>query len=75
VLRAFIFHFEQRKGTAKASFISTVLDGMEGKEKGFDTQQDFDLRWTANSMYAGRSGTCLWQRLLLLTTRTLVLTP
>lgn len=46
---------ERRKGTAKASFVSTVLDGMETKKE-LDTLQDFDLRWTANSMYAGRSG-------------------
>ncbi|KAG8221656.1 cytochrome P450 [Butyriboletus roseoflavus] len=44
---------ERRKGTAKASFVSTVLDGHNNKEKKLDAQQDFDLRWTANSMYAG----------------------
>ncbi|KAG8221648.1 cytochrome P450 [Butyriboletus roseoflavus] len=48
---------ERRKGTAKASFVSTVLDGHHNKEKNLDAQQNFDLRWTANSMYAGSTDT------------------
>lgn len=31
-----------------------ILDAKEGKDKELDAQQDFDLRWTANSMYGGR---------------------
>ncbi|KAG9311257.1 cytochrome P450 [Chiua virens] len=48
-----------RKGTAKPSFVSTVLDGKDCKEKEpmFDAEQDFDLRWTANSMYAASMDT------------------
>ncbi|KAH0826313.1 cytochrome P450 [Lanmaoa asiatica] len=46
---------ERRKGTAKASFVSTVLDAKHDKEKEPDAELDFDLRWTANSMYSGRS--------------------
>ncbi|KAI9567804.1 cytochrome P450 [Boletus coccyginus] len=55
---AFILN-ERRKGTAKASFVSTVLDEMQGKDKGLDMRQDFDLRWTANSMYAGSIDTTI----------------
>ncbi|KAF8552662.1 cytochrome P450 [Imleria badia] len=55
---AFVLN-ERRKGSAKASFVSTVLDEMQDKDKGLDTQQDFDLRWTANSMYAGSVDTTM----------------
>ncbi|KAG6376579.1 cytochrome P450 [Boletus reticuloceps] len=55
---AFVLN-ERRKGTAKASFVSTVLDDMDGEEKGLDTHQDFDLRWTANSMYAASIDTTI----------------
>ncbi|KAN0082776.1 Cytochrome P450 [Tylopilus felleus] len=54
---AFVLN-ERRKGTAKASFVSTILDQMENKD-GLDKQQDFDLRWTANSMYAGSVDTTI----------------
>ena len=39
----------QRKGTALSSFCSTLIEDGEAK----DPQGDFDLRWTANSMYSG----------------------
>jgi len=39
----------QRQGTALPSFCSTLLEENVGQ----DAQGDFDLRWTANSMYGG----------------------
>jgi len=43
------------KGTALPSFCSTLIE--EGEAK--DTQSDFDLRWTANSMYSASIDTTL----------------
>ncbi|KAF9230891.1 cytochrome P450 [Melanogaster broomeanus] len=41
------------EGTALPSFVSMLLDDdVRGKGKGVDGQLEFDLRWTANSMYA-----------------------
>lgn len=37
------------------SFCSTLLDQMGDKEGMTSAQEDFDVRWTANSMYSGTS--------------------
>lgn len=37
------------------SFCSTLLDQMGDKEGVTSAQEDFDVRWTANSMYSGTS--------------------
>lgn len=44
-----------RKGTALPSFCSTLIEGGEAK----DAQGEFDLRWTANSMYSASIDTML----------------
>ncbi len=43
----------QREGTATPCFCTTLLDEMLDKDEKH-AEQDFDLRWTANSMYSGR---------------------
>ncbi|KIJ64011.1 hypothetical protein HYDPIDRAFT_175746 [Hydnomerulius pinastri MD-312] len=46
---------EMRKGTARPSFVSMLLGNeTDGKDDKTDAQMDFDVRWTANSMYSGR---------------------
>jgi hypothetical protein len=37
-------------GTAKPSFVSTLIEEKDGQ---LTAEEDFDLRWTANSMYGG----------------------
>jgi hypothetical protein len=37
-------------GTAVPSFVSTIL---EADGKGLSAEEEFDLKWTANSMYSG----------------------
>jgi cytochrome P450 len=39
------------KGTARPSFCSTILEE-EGGVAQLDSQAEFDLKWTANSMYS-----------------------
>ncbi|KAI0946483.1 hypothetical protein AcW1_009933 [Taiwanofungus camphoratus] len=44
-----------RNGTAVPCFCTTLLDELQEKgEKMLDAQKDFDIRWTANSMYSGQ---------------------
>ena len=36
-------------------YVSMLLDdaALESKDQSVDNQRDFDIRWTANSLYAG----------------------
>lgn len=47
----------QKEGTATACFCTTLLDEtsdrVEENDKESNAEQDFDLKWTANSMYSG----------------------
>lgn len=44
----------QRLGVATPCFVTMLLEDLqERSEKGIDAQKDFDIRWTANSMYSG----------------------
>ena len=45
----------QRQGTAVPCYVSMLLDdaALESKDQSVDNQRDFDIRWTANSLYAG----------------------
>ncbi|KAF9218869.1 cytochrome P450 [Gyrodon lividus] len=50
---------EMNKGTARSSFVSMLLDNdAQGKKKA-DAQLDFDVRWTANSMYSASIDTTI----------------
>lgn len=44
-----------REGTAVPCFVTTLLDD----EKEIDAQRDFDIRWTANSMFAASTDTTI----------------
>ncbi|EIW62160.1 cytochrome P450 [Trametes versicolor FP-101664 SS1] len=46
-------------GTAVPSFCSTLLDQMGDKEGVTSAQEDFDVRWTANSMYSASIDTTM----------------
>jgi len=49
-----------KDGTAIPSFCTTLLDDLpREEEKGFDAQQDKDIRWVASSMYASSIDTTL----------------
>ncbi|OBZ78498.1 O-methylsterigmatocystin oxidoreductase [Grifola frondosa] len=44
----------QRDGTAIPCFCTMLLDEQQDEgDKALDEQKDFDIRWTANSMYSG----------------------
>lgn len=45
----------QRNGSAVPCYVSMLLDdaALETKDQSVDNQRDFDIRWTANSLYAG----------------------
>nr|ANC28044.1 cytochrome P450 [Polyporus umbellatus] len=45
---------EMRQGTAAPCYVSMLLDdaALESKDQCVDSQRDFDIRWTANSLYA-----------------------
>ena len=47
--RLLIFLVIQRNGTAAPSFTSLAFDNKENMTE----QEDFDLKWTTNSMYTG----------------------
>ena len=46
----------KRNGTAVPCFVTTLLDDASAKtpskDSAADSQRDFDIRWTANSMYS-----------------------
>ncbi len=46
----------QRQGTNVDCYVSMLLDdaALESKDQSVDNQRDFDIRWTANSLYAGK---------------------
>ena len=46
----------QRQGTAVPCYVSMLLEdaALENKDQSVDSQRDFDIRWTANSLYAGK---------------------
>ncbi|KAI6129364.1 cytochrome P450 [Pisolithus croceorrhizus] len=46
---------EMRKGTARPCFVSMLVDPDTYSGAYSTTTQDHDLRWTANSIYSGRS--------------------
>ncbi|KAH7906297.1 cytochrome P450 [Hygrophoropsis aurantiaca] len=51
---------EMRRGTAKASFVSMLMDSdPKSKDTAADAQHDFDVRWTANSMYSASIDTTI----------------
>ena len=51
----------QESGSYKPSFCSTILEGTEMSTD----ELEFDLKWTANSMYSGSADTvCLFPSLL-----------
>ncbi|EGN94314.1 hypothetical protein SERLA73DRAFT_188122 [Serpula lacrymans var. lacrymans S7.3] len=52
---------ELRKGTALPSFVSTLLEADHQKEKAapVNSLADFDIRWTANSMYSASIDTTI----------------
>ncbi|KIJ09366.1 hypothetical protein PAXINDRAFT_87543 [Paxillus involutus ATCC 200175] len=51
---------EMDKGIARSSFVSVLLDNVaQGKDKEVDPQLDFDVRWTANSMYGASIDTTI----------------
>ncbi|KAI0635121.1 cytochrome P450 [Trametes polyzona] len=45
---------QMRKGTGVPCYVSMLLDdaALENKEQTVDEQRDFDIKWTANSLYA-----------------------
>ena len=47
---------QQRQGTAVPCYVSMLLEdaALENKDQSVDSQRDFDIRWTANSLYAGK---------------------
>ncbi|KAI0701727.1 hypothetical protein C8Q76DRAFT_633494, partial [Earliella scabrosa] len=55
-MTTWLFEFvKARDGTATACFCTTLPEkrSEEDKDKAKIAQQEFDLRWTANSMYSG----------------------
>ncbi|KAI9063683.1 cytochrome P450 [Trametes sanguinea] len=52
---------EMLKGTAVPCYVSMLLDdaALENKEQTVDNQRDFDIRWTANSLYAASFDTTI----------------
>ncbi|KAI0691505.1 cytochrome P450 [Cytidiella melzeri] len=47
-----------REGTAVPCFVTTLLDDVRD-DKQVDAQRDFDIRWTANSMYSASMDTTI----------------
>ncbi|TBU57403.1 cytochrome P450 [Dichomitus squalens] len=45
---------QMREGTAAPCYVSMLLEdaALENKDQSVDSQRDFDIRWTANSLYA-----------------------
>ncbi|OJT07746.1 O-methylsterigmatocystin oxidoreductase [Trametes pubescens] len=52
---------QMRQGTAVPCYVSMLLDdaSLENKEQTVDNQRDFDIRWTANSLYAASFDTTI----------------
>ncbi|KAI0360725.1 cytochrome P450 [Trametes cingulata] len=52
---------QMRQGTAVPCYVSMLLDdaALENKEQTVDNQRDFDIRWTANSLYAASFDTTI----------------
>ncbi|THG97275.1 hypothetical protein EW026_g4689 [Hermanssonia centrifuga] len=50
-----------KDGTAVPCFVTTLLDDLrdEKSQKPLDAQRDFDIRWTANSMYSASIDTTI----------------
>ncbi|GBE84279.1 Multifunctional cytochrome P450 monooxygenase af510 [Sparassis crispa] len=49
-----------REGTAVPCFCSTLLEELQDRnDKAVDAQKDFDIRWTANSMYSASIDTTI----------------
>ena len=47
----------QRNGTAVPCFVTTLLDDIRDEKGSLDPQRDFDIRWTANSMFSASMDT------------------
>ena len=45
----------QGDGSATPCFCTTLLEEELGDDERENAQRDFDIRWTANSMYSGSS--------------------
>ncbi|KAI0826666.1 cytochrome P450 [Trametes gibbosa] len=52
---------QMRQGTAVPCYVSMLLDdaSLENKDQSVDNQRDFDIRWTANSLYAASFDTTI----------------
>lgn len=48
-----------RNGTAVPCFVTTLLDNIRDDKGSLDPQRDFDIRWTANSMYSASMDTTI----------------
>lgn len=46
----------QRRGVATPCFVTMLLEDVQERgDKALEAQMDFDIRWTANSMYSGKA--------------------
>ncbi|KAI0701738.1 cytochrome P450 [Earliella scabrosa] len=52
---------QMKQGTAVPCYVSMLLDdaALESKDQSVDNQRDFDIRWTANSLYAASFDTTI----------------
>lgn len=52
---------QMREGSAVPCYVSMLLDdaALENKDQSVDNQRDFDIRWTANSLYAASFDTTI----------------
>ncbi|KAI1798262.1 cytochrome P450 [Ganoderma leucocontextum] len=52
---------QMRQGTGVDCYVSMLLDdaALESKDQSVDNQRDFDIRWTANSLYAASFDTTI----------------
>ncbi|EIW75777.1 cytochrome P450 [Coniophora puteana RWD-64-598 SS2] len=51
---------EMKRGTARPSFVSTLLESApQNKDGSIEAQHDHDIRWTANSMYSASIDTTI----------------
>lgn len=48
---------QQRNGTAVPCFVTTLLEDIRDEKGTFDPQRDYDIRWTANSMFSASMDT------------------
>ena len=51
----FVLKTFQRKGTAVPCYVTMLLEdaALETKDQSVSDEREFDIKWTANSLYAG----------------------